>query len=760
MKNRYPIFKKNLRRPLILWLDIFINLHITVLMTRFMIKNFKIAILTCLIAITSCSFTTKTFDDPNKDKLLLELISYVLEQWHYSPKDINDEFSEKVFTDFIDSVDPLKRYFYQSDINEFKKHKTNIDDQIKNKDLTFFNLVYERLMERIKEGEILSLAIIEKPFDYSKTELFSTDYETNPYVNSKKEMKNRWRKQLKYSTIDNYDDELSDNSIVNDSIPSKKMEDAFSEKEATKKTPKLKKEAEKEARKKTKEFLVDYYAIMDDLERKDWFTNYLNAIVEVFDPHTAYYAPRDKERFDQDMSGKLEGIGARLQKKNNEVKIMSLISGGPAWRGQELEAGDVILKVAQENDEEATSIVGMRLDNAIKLIKGPKGTIVKLTTRKADGTVTVINIKRDIVELEETYAKSSLIKKENRTFGIINLPRFYVDFKDYSESRNASSDVKKEIIRLKKQGMEGLVIDLRNNGGGSLQTVVDMTGLFIKEGPIVQVKSSGKKKDVLKDKDPSIVWDGPLVILVNELSASASEILAAALQDYKRAIIIGSSQTFGKGTVQNVMDLNRFMRNNSLGDVGALKLTTQKFYRINGGSTQLEGVKSDVVVVDRYSFIDVGEKDQDNPLPWDKISAASYTAWDGFINYEETISKSNSRMSNNTQLQLIEKQAKWIKKQSEEKDTSLNYSDYLAEKEKIKKIGEQFEALNKYKTNLSFTSLQYEVNLIEKDSVLGKKRETWHKYLAKDVYIEEAVNVLEDLQVNNIKVKQKVVLKD
>jgi len=734
---------------MMLWPDIFINLHITVLMTRFMIKNFKLAILICLIAITSCSFTTKTFDDPNKDKLLLELISYVLEQWHYSPKDINDDFSEQVFDDFINSVDPLKRYFFQSDINDFKKYKTLIDDQIKNKDLTFFNLVYERLMVRMKEGESLSLAIIEKPFDYSIIELLNTDYETNPYVNSKKEMENRWRKQLKYSTIDNYDDELSDNSVKKDSLPTKEIK------------PKLtKKEAEKEARQKTKEFLIDYYSIMGDLERKDWFTNYLNAIVEVFDPHTTYYAPRDKERFDQDMSGKLEGIGARLQKKNNEVKIMSLISGGPAWRAQELEAGDVILKVAQEKDKEATSIVGMRLDNAIKLIKGPKGTVVKLTIRKVDGTETVIKIKRDIVELEETYAKSSLIKKENRTFGIINLPRFYVDFKDYSESRNASSDVKKEIIRLKKQGMEGLVIDLRNNGGGSLQTVVDMTGLFIKEGPVVQVKSSGKKKDVLKDTDSSIIWDGPLVILVNELSASASEILAAALQDYKRAIIIGSSQTFGKGTVQNVMDLNRFMRNNSFGDVGALKLTTQKFYRINGGSTQLEGVKSDVVVVDRYSFIDIGEKDQDNPLPWDKISAANYSAWDGFINYEETISKSNKRMSNNTQLQLIEKQAKWIKKQSEEKEASLNYSDYLTEKEKIKDIGEQFEALNKYKTDLSFTSLPYETNLIEKDSVLGKKRETWHKYLAKDVYIEEAVNVLEDLQINNIKVKQKIVLKD
>lgn len=709
-----------------------------------MIKNFKIATLVCLIAITSCSFTTKTFDDPNKDKLLLELISYVLGQWHYSPTDINDDFSEKVFEDFINSVDPLKRYFYQSDIDHFKQYKNDIDDQIKNKDLTFFNLVYGRLMERMEEGETLSLAIIENPFDFSITEFLHTDYEANQYANSKKEMKDRWRKQLKYSTIDNYDDELESDT----------------NKKNTSKIKITKQAAETAAREKTKEFLVDYYAIMDDLERKDWFTNYLNAIVEVFDPHTAYYAPRDKERFDQDMSGKLEGIGARLQKKNNEVKITSLISGGPAWRAQELEAGDVILKVAQEDDAEPTNIVGMRLDNAIKLIKGPKGTIVKLTIRKVDGAIEVIQIKRDIVELEETYAKSSLIKKDNRKFGIINLPRFYVDFKDYSESRNASSDVKKEIIRLKKQGMEGLVIDLRNNGGGSLQTVVDMTGLFIKDGPVVQVKSSGKKKDVLKDTDSSIIWDGPLVILVNELSASASEILAAALQDYKRAIIIGSSQTFGKGTVQNVMDLNRFMRNNSFGDVGALKLTTQKFYRINGGSTQLEGVKSDVVVVDRYSFIDIGEKDQDNPLPWDKIDPAQYSAWDGFINYEETISKSNARMSNNSQLQLIEKQARWIKKQSDEKEASLKHSDYVAEKTKIKETGKQFELINDYKTNLSFTSLPYEKVLIEKDSILGNKRKTWHKYLAKDVYIEEAVNVLEDLQINNIKIKQKIVLKD
>lgn len=712
-------------------------------------KNFKIVVLVFLIAVTSCSFTTKKFDNPDKDKLLIDLITYVLERGHYNPKNMNDDFSKNVFEDFIDSIDPLKRYFYQSDIDEFSKYETKIDDQIKGKDISFFNLVYDRLMQRMEEAEKMSLSIVEAPFDYSKQETINVEYDKLAFVASKKEMKERWRKQLKYSTISSYDDELelanSDSTAVVSEITNKAD---------------FKVEGEKEARGRTKEFLIDFFDIMDDLERKDWFANYINAIVEEFDPHTFYFAPQDKERFDQNMSGKLEGIGARLQKKRDEVKIVELISGGPAWRGQELEVGDVITKVAQEGDKEPTNIVGMRLDDAVKLIKGPKGTKVRLTIKKVSGSVEEIVIKRDVVELEETYAKSSLVKKDDRTFGIINLPKFYVDFKDYSDSRNAASDVKKEIIRLKKQGMEGLVIDLRNNGGGSLQTVVDMAGLFIKEGPIVQVKSTGKRKDVLSDTDANILWDGPLVILVNELSASASEILAAALQDYKRAIVIGSAQTFGKGTVQNVYDLNQFMRSSSFGDVGALKVTTQKFYRINGGSTQLEGVKSDVVVVDRYSFIDVGEKDQENPLPWDKIEPASYSLWDGFINYDETIKQSKARMANNKQLQLIEEQAKWIKKQADENIVSLNYDDYLTKKEKAKALSEKYKALNEYETNLSFTSLPYELELIKKDSILSEKRKRWHENLAKDVYVEEAIHVLEDLQTSNIKRKTKVALKD
>ncbi|MCO4823002.1 MAG: carboxy terminal-processing peptidase, partial [Flavobacteriaceae bacterium] len=422
-----------------------------------------------------------------------------------------------------------------------------------------------------------------------------------------------------------------------------------------------------------------------------------------------------------------------------------IISGGSAWRQNKLQVGDVILKVRQDDEVEPTSVEGMRLDDAVKLIKGPKGTNVNLTLKKVDGTVEELAIPRDIIELEETYAKSATVEKEDKIYGVINLPKFYVDFEDYNK-RNAASDIKKEIERLKAQGMEGLVLDLRNNGGGSLKTVVDMAGLFIKDGPVVQVRTTGEPQEVLSDKDRSIVWDGPLVILVNELSASASEILAAAMQDYKRAIVIGSKQTYGKGTVQNVLDLNRMVRNNTNGDMGALKFTTQKFYRINGGSTQLEGVKSDVVVPDRYSYIDIGERDQTNPLPWDKIEAAEYSIWDSYFDYDATIAKSKERMGNSEQLKLIDENAKWIKTIRDRNVFNLKYDDYKAELEKNKAEAKRFEKLGDYSTNLTFNSLPYELALIEQDSVLKIKRDRWHESLGKDVYMEEALNVLNDLK--------------
>lgn len=718
-------------------------------------KNFILGLLVILIAVASCSFTNKSFENDDKDKLLLDLITYVLERGHYSPKEINDKFSANVFNDFISILDPTKRYFLEDDIKEFEMYKYQIDDQIKNTDISFFNLVYQRLMKRMDDAKEIYAEVLEKPFDFNKEESINIDYDEISYAKNRKELKERWRLQLKYNALSIYDNKLKirtsaiDENVGGDDLVN--VEVAIENEDPAKVELRNMSLAEVEAaaRETTKTTIDEFFDVVDEIERKEWFEQYINAIVEVFDPHTFYFGPEDKERFDIGMSGKFEGIGARLQKKPEGAKVVEIISGGPVWRAKSLDVGDEILKVGQ-NGEEPVNIVGMRLDDAIKLIKGPKGTVVNLTVRKVDGTIDNVSITRDVVELEESYVKSATIEKDDIKYGLIHLPKFYVDFNDYSE-RNAATDIATEIERLKQAGVKGLVLDLRNNGGGSLKTVVEMAGLFIKDGPIVQVRSSGQRKDIHEDKDERIQWDGPLVILVNELSASASEILAAAMQDYKRAIVIGSKQTFGKGTVQNVIPLDDIVRSNEHGDLGAIKITTQKFYRINGGSTQLEGVKSDIVVPDRYSYIDLGERDQENPLTWDKTSPADYITWDGYIDYENTINKSMERLTKNPQVQLIEENAQWLKEQQNETEVSLNYTAYSSRQEYRKEKSDYFKTLSDYDSNLTFESLKYEKQLFTKDSILREKRNRWHRDLAKDVYVEEAINVLQDLKLNSLK---------
>ncbi len=727
-------------------------------------RNLAYALLVMMIAIASCSFTNKQPQTDNeKDKLLLDIITYVLEKGHYDPKAIDDDFSVSVFEDFVDVLDPTKRYFIEQDVQEFEKYKFQIDDQIKNTEIDFFNLVYNRLMQRMEEAKTIYKEVLKVPFDFQSEESINVDYEKMPYAKNQEELKNRWRKQLKYASLGTYDSKLEQGkkqanktSEQNEEVSSKNEVDKPTKLEAKK--PLTPVEAELAARESTGKTLDEFFDFIYDLKREDWFVQYINTIVDEFDPHTYYFPAEEKEKFDTSMSGKFEGIGARLQKKPDGAKIVEIISGGPVWRDQQLEVGDVIVKVGQEDEDASVDIVGMRLDDAIKMIKGPKGTKVNLTVRKVDGSFQVVALVRDVVLLEETYAKSAKITREANKYGLIHLPKFYVDFEDYAE-RNCATDVAKEIERLKEAGAEGLILDLRNNGGGSLKTVVEMAGLFIKDGPIVQVRSSGKRKDVYDDKDERIQWDGPLVILVNELSASASEILAAAMQDYKRAVVIGSKQTFGKGTVQNLIPLDNVVRSNEYGDLGALKLTTQKFYRINGSSTQLEGVKSDVVVPDRYSYIDLGERDQENPLPWDKISAADYEPWNGYIDYEQTIEKSNTRMSANGQLKLIEENARWLKEEQEETIISLNYETYKAELEKDREKSKYFKSINDYDSHLTFESLPYEKSLFNQDSGLREKRNRWHQNLAKDVYVEEAINVLQDLKMNNINKDGKVAVK-
>jgi len=441
------------------------------------------------------------------------------------------------------------------------------------------------------------------------------------------------------------------------------------------------------------------------------------------------------------MSGTFEGIGARLQKKNVGVEVSELISGGPAWKGKELEQGDIIIKVAQ-GKEEPIDITGMRIDDVVKKIKGPKGTEVRLTVKRVDGSIKVISIIRDVLETEETFAKSSTVEKDGKLFGVIYLPKFYISF-DNKDKRDAFKDVALEIERLKKQKVQGIIMDLRDNGGGSLQTVVDMVGLFIDKGPIVQVKYANAAPNILQDKDSSVQWDGPLVVMVNGYSASASEIFAAAIQDYKRGVVIGSKHTYGKGTVQNVIDLNDMVRGNSLGDLGSLKTTIQKFYRINGGSTQREGVLSDIVLPDRFAYFDTGERDEPEALPWDKIEAATYNTTGA--NFDVVLANSKMRVEKNPEFNLIDAYAKWNFERKDDKEVSLNYVVYKKELAELEAKNKTYDALKSYRNNLTFTSLPYELEEFKTDTTLKEKRERWHDELSKDPYVDESLNVLEDI---------------
>ena len=725
----------------------------------FMKKNFKVILLLLGVSALLWSFMPKDpKDSPEKDQLLLELVTYLLEQTHYDPAKIDDEFSKHVYKSYMESLDPMKRYFTQADIDEFQVYELLIDDMIQLKDLSFFELTQQRITQRMQDAQGYYKDILTEPFDFNIDEVFDADYENLPYAKDQEDLKQRWAKQLKLNVLSNISDNLKiqqdklekqtqkDTDKTKDNEPDTLQEtvevvqDTVSNKKIVEKSFE---ELEIDARESTLKSLDDYFEAISDLERKDWFAVYINSIMEQYDPHTLYFAPEDKDRFDASMSGNFEGIGAVLRKKSEGVEINELVTGGPAWKGKEIEVGDIILKVAQSKDEDPVDVVGVRLDDVVKQIKGKKGTTVYLTIKKIDGTIKVVPIMREVIEIEETYAKSSIIEDNGKKYGIIHLPKFYIDFEN-KDRRNAFTDVQKEIIELKEQGIDGIIMDLRNNGGGSLSTVVDMVGLFAKEGPVVQVKSSRGKQQVLDDKGTDIIWDGPLVVLVNNFSASASEIFAAAIQDYKRGVVIGSKHTYGKGTVQNLIDLNELLKKQPYGDLGALKVTLQKFYRINGGSTQKEGVLSDIVLPDRYSYIDMGERDLEHAMPWDKIDRASYVPYNN--DFSPVIKSSRERIQNNPQFVLIDENAKWINQRKDEKKFDLNFDKYEVRQKEIEETAKKFKPISEYKNNLTFVSLPSEIQRVETDSLLKIKRDRWHENLESDVYIEEGVNILRDLK--------------
>ena len=698
------------------------------------IFGFIISAIISLVIYFEVSNVNFSSDEPNKDKLLVDLVSYVLDKLHYDPKIINDDFSIKVYDDFINAVDSQKRFLLKSDIELFSEYRLLIDDQINSSDITFFNIVHETLKTRISEVENFYEEILEVPFNFQVKEEINLDYDNLEHAENSNELKKIWRKRLKLSVLDGY----ASKKEINDQEKEKENDNLISDNEI-----------EKESRTSITENLKDFFQFNSELERSDWFSIYLNTIVTQYDPHTSYLAPEAKEVFDQNISGKFQGIGARLFKRNQQVEISEVIIGGPVWRDNLLNVGDIIIAVAQSLEEEPTEISLMKLSDATDLIKGEKGTNVYLTIKRVDGGVEQVKITRDIVELAETYAKSSIIKDDINTYGLINLPRFYVDFDDYGE-RNAASDIKKEILGLKSKGINGLILDLRNNGGGSLKTVVDITGFFIEKGPVVQVKSIGGRKEILRDNDPSVIWDGPLLVLVNEFSASASEILAAALQDYNRAIILGSKQTYGKGTVQNIINLNNVISGNTYGDLGSLKITTDMFYRVNGGSTQLEGVKSDLIFPNRYSYIDIGEKDLENPLNWNKIDSAKYNNSEKIFNYSQAILNSKNRISQNEYFSLIDQHAFWIKSQQDDKTISLEYTSYKDDLENTKSQNDKLKVIEEFSSPYSFEWNEINLNSDSTyDDDMQEKRDRWIESLKNDIYVDEAMNLLKDL--NSIK---------
>ena len=676
---------------------------------------------------------------PSKYEKILKLVGEMLTQAHYSPQELNDAFSKKIFKKFLTDLDQEKNFYLQGDIDLLKKYDTRIDDEIKGAPVEFFLAAGKTFNTRMEEASIMYIEILSKPFNFTKDEDVVLDGDKLNYAGTDAERKERWRKKMKFMTLERYIDLL-------DTRDKNKGKEGF--------VVKTDEELEKDARDKVKR-IIDRtferyrFKFTDD----DRFNLFVNAITTTMDPHSEFFPPVDKRYFDEEMSGRFYGIGASLQYDDGNIKIASVLSGSPASKSGELQAGDVIQKVAQ-GKEEPTDLTGFVVTDAVKIIRGKKGTEVRLTVKKLDGAIKIVTLIRDEIVQDETFARSAIVKEGGSNIGYIFLPEFYADF-DHPNGARCYIDVAKEVAKLKEQKVDGIVIDLRNNGGGSLYDVVQMAGLFIDEGPIVQVKDRDNKPSVLKDKDRNILYTGPLAVMVNEFSASASEIFAAAIQDYHRGVIIGSTSTYGKGTVQRNIGLDPetgFSMSNS--DLGTVKLTLQKFYRINGGSTQLNGVYSDIVLPDNLENLKVREKDDPDALPWDEISKAAYTNWSSGYDLKTIQQLSNQRLENDVTFKMIRENNDWLSKQND-KQYSLQIDKYRKEQNMIRTTVKQLETLLKLSGQLDVSALPSETNRWENDKNKQDRFNQWLKSLQKDIYLDQAVKVMNDMigQQNVVKVK-------
>ncbi|HEY1038145.1 MAG TPA: carboxy terminal-processing peptidase, partial [Bacteroidia bacterium] len=676
------------------------------------------------------SFTIVNFS-VDRNQIILDIVMSGLNNAHYSPKTIDDDFSEKFFDLHLKRLDYSKKFLIQADVNQLAAYKKQLDDEINNGTFKYFELSTELITRRIQEKESWYKEILSKPFDYAVDEEYETDGEKMKFAASEVQLKNDWVKYLKYQTLYRLNEMMDDQEKIKAAKDTTAQVLPFDSLEAS-------------ARKKVMKLTDDWFKRLKKINKKQRYADYVNSITAMYDPHTEFFPPVEKKKFDQSMSGQLEGIGARLQQKDDYIKITEIVVGSPSYKQGELKPGDLIMKVGQ-GDKEPVDIVGMDIDEAIELIKGKKGTEVRLTVKKTDGTIKVIPLIRDIIQLDETFAHSAVLESGKKKVGYIKLPSFYSDFTKNGAHRCAQ-DVKKEVEKLKLEGVEGIIIDLRDNGGGSLQEVEQMGGMFIPKGPIVQVKNKLGSIEVKKDYDDSQIYDGPMVIMVNRNSASASEILAAAMQDYSRAVIVGT-QSFGKGTVQSFLDLDNYLLPafDTIKPLGSVKVTMQKFYRINGGTTQLRGVIPDIALPDAFSQIETGEKELDNPMPWDEIPKAQYTPFTN-INYTKLKKSSDERVKKSKAFQLVEQESKEIKDRKDDSKYNLKLEKYRAEVKELRAQNKKYDELKNEVKGFDAALLKVDIDAMQNDTTKMAREKNWIKNLKKDIYLHEASMVIGDMK--------------
>ena len=664
---------------------------------------------------------------------ILRNVGFLLEQGHVSPKKIDDNFSKEVFTGFLKELDPDKSIFLKSDIDTLSIYNKSIDDEIKGAEIKSFFAIQDKYT--LRQNEVIGFykQLLEKPFDFTKEGTLVTDLEKLDYPTNAVERKDRWYKRIKYMVLDKYVLSLNE-----------REKNKGKEKFEVKSNEKL----EKEAREAVGKQLDRVFTTKKNRETNDEnFSTFVNTITNTMDPHTTYFPPVDLRSFNEMMKGSFFGIGAVLKEEEGKIKIGPMQTGMPAQKSGEVQEGDEIMKVAQ-GEEEPVDVTGYAVQDAVKIIRGEKkGSEVRLTLRKIDGSIKVVSLIRDKINLDETFVKSVVIEGENK-IGYIYLPEFYANFEDPNGARCAE-DMAREIEKLKAENIDGIVLDLRGNGGGSLYDAVQIVGLFIKDGPVSQVKGRGDKPNVLYDKDKTIQYDGPLTVLLDEMSASASEILAAAIQDYGRGIIIGSTSSYGKGSVQRNIPLNPENESSLFGksdteDLGSVKLTLQKFYRINGGATQKKGVIPDVVLPDRLEFIKFREKDNPNALKWDEIAKATYTPWVSNFSMNAVIADANKSVSSNPVFQKIKSDVDWLAG-NVDRDYSLNIDAFKKDQEKLKSIYASIDSMYKLKTPLKVENLNADLANVKKTIESTNRNTDFIKRVSRDIYIDESVKILNNM---------------